>query len=148
MDVHSPAVGFLQVLYNPGDEVPVGGLLGRIYQDASRPPGHPEKDSAPGAANSLAAHQERIYLPLSEDGNSIPGGEPLPRSTGLPKVESKGDETASSSVRHLVTKRFSKRALDLLDRHKINPALFDDYALVRSEDVLKQVSQEPKPSGI
>ena len=55
MDVHSPSVGFLQTLYNPGDEVPVGGYSAASTRMLRSPPGIQRKTQrqAPQALSRL-----------------------------------------------------------------------------------------------
>jgi len=143
MDVHSPSAGLLQTLYSPGDEVPVGGLLGRIYHDASNPPA-PVKDREPGLGSLLPASHETTSSPSKENQAWVPAGQRvIAEPTVRPGAE---EELAPLPSRGGGTKRFSKKALALLDRHKISVALFHG-ALVRSDDVLAHVSSNPSGSG-
>ena len=145
MDVHAPSVGFLQTLYDPGDEVPVGGMLGRIYQDASRPPDRAkDRDTEAGTSGSSPAPSENTINRSKE--RLLGVGEGLSKLVVDSNVEMEASELASSSVAYSGTKRFSKKALELLDRYRVSPVLFDG-ALIRSEDVLQRISQDPtKPS--
>jgi pyruvate/2-oxoglutarate dehydrogenase complex dihydrolipoamide acyltransferase (E2) component len=142
MDIHSPSVGLLQTLYNPGDEVPVGGMLGCIYQDAARPPDL-EKAMAPGPASLFPTPQEKPIGPSNENRGWVPRGERTAEPNANSKAAPAAGEFVSSRGSYSGTKRFSKKALELLDRHKISPSLFDGYALIRSADVLKRISQHP-----
>ncbi len=138
----SPSVGLLQTLYNPGDEVPVGGMLGRIYQDASHPP-DPAKDSGPGLASSFPAPQAKTPVHSNENRSRVPAGERTTEPKAGSKSKPEEEEVVSSPGSYSGAKRFSKKALELLDRHKISPALFDGYALIRAADVLQRISQDP-----
>jgi pyruvate/2-oxoglutarate dehydrogenase complex dihydrolipoamide acyltransferase (E2) component len=142
MDIHAPSVGLLQTLYNPGDEVPVGGMLGRIYQDASHPP-DPAKDSAPGLASSFPAPQTKTPVHSNENRSRVPAGERTTEPKAGFKAKPEEEEVVSSPSNYSGAKRFSKKALELLDRHKISPALFDGYALIRAADVLQRIPQDP-----
>ena len=141
MDIHSPSIGFLQTLYDPGEEVPVGGVLGRIYQDASRPPDR-DKDTASGPANLFPVPREKTPGHTTEKQDWVLPGErtvePKASSQAKPTVE----KLVSSQGRDSGTKRFSTKALELLDRHKISPALFDGYGLIRSADILRRIKQD------
>jgi pyruvate/2-oxoglutarate dehydrogenase complex dihydrolipoamide acyltransferase (E2) component len=141
MEINASATGFIQRLFQPGEDIVVGGILCRIYEDASQCTLEEAASSQPG---------QLLDAPRLTRPPSLPKGvsiTPPQVNAEIDPLESEsapvrnGDRVPSNST------RFSKQAAELLMQHQLEPALFAGRGLVRTVDILEYLGSGGSRQG-
>src|SRR5262245_33876458 len=136
MDINAVTEGFVELLFNPGDDIAVGGTLCRIHDEVG--PCFSEEGKVRVKTDGVVSTASgSATYPASLPEKNTPA---RPQAASLNLAETAADATSINPNNDAKTPRFSKNALELLKRHRLDPGLFAGRGLVRTIDMLDTIS--------
>src|SRR4030095_9363360 len=140
MRIEAPATGFLEALFQPGDEIGVGETLCHLHES---PPNEPVNNRTQVAKGSLPSSIGWVTDPNLSVSSGNSGGmlSPSPANTSplnVGRADQNPRENSGST-------RFSKQAANLLKQHDLDSSLFAGRGLVSSSDILAYLRQMKIP---
>jgi len=144
MEVNAPVTGFVQTLFEPGTDIPVGGILSHIHDEA--------KDciQRSGVLTSNSSDIPVVNLPGAQGSSVLHRAdntlERQPASQFSASPDARTSEPKKLSVGDRGIARFSREASELLRQRGLDPATFAGRGLVRARDVVEYL-REAVPSN-